>query len=218
VVRKLFGIAVILHVASWVVQAGPIFPDVLYNDPAIWSAAVTGVTNVNLEGIVPPSSYAYVGRGAGANTTVDGVNFAIGPSSNGYLWIIGDDFYYPGTAVITSQESTTPFNDLLITLPDAVTALGFYFGDAYGDTATITLSDGTVQLQTALAGPYLGFFGVTAPGGVTQVDITTPDVVMNVSDVSYGSSVPEPIAPILSGMGIALIGVLLRRRRPKVLV
>jgi hypothetical protein len=173
---------------------------------------------VDFEGIVSAGSWAYVGSGAGANTTVGGVNFAIGPFSNGYLFIIGDDVYYPGTAVISSQESTTAFNDLLITLPDPVTALGFYFGDFYGDTATITLSDGTVQLQTALFMPYLGFFGVTAPGGVSQVDITTPDTAMNVSDVLYGSIVPEPAAAILSGMGIALIGVLLRRRRPKVLV
>lgn len=209
--RRLFCVPVILLAASFSAQA-----DLFYNDPTTWLSATTGaVTTVNFEGLVPPPfGGIFIGSGAGANTTVGGINFAIGPASNGNLFILADGIYYPGTAVISSQESTTAVNDLLITLPAPVTALGFWFGDFYGDTATITLSDGQFAQPTAAALPYLGFFGVAAPGGITSVDITTPDEVMNLSSVSFGTTTvtPEPSALLLLATVIALMGLLLRKR------
>jgi hypothetical protein len=188
--------------------------DIIYNDQASWLSALSGApTTVNFEGLAPPGGASYIGSGAGANTTVGGINFAVGPSSNGNLFIIGDNLYYPGTAAISSQESTTAFNDLLITLPFSVTAVGFSFGDFFGDTATITLSDGTVSFPTATPIPYLGFFGATAPGGaINWVDITTPDQVMNVASVSYGfATTPEPAAPLLLATMLGLAALLLRK-------
>lgn len=208
--RRLFCVPVILLAASFSAQA-----DLFYNDPTTWLSATTGaVTPVNFEGLVAPGNFSLIGSGAGANTTVGGINFAIGPASNGNLFILGDGVYYPGTAVISSQESTTAFNDLLITLPARVTALGFWFGDFGGDTATITLSDGQFAQPTAAVAPYLGFFGVAAPGGITSVDITTPDPVMNLSSLSYGTTTvtPEPSALLLLATVIAIMGLLLRKR------
>ncbi|HEY7338755.1 MAG TPA: PEP-CTERM sorting domain-containing protein [Bryobacteraceae bacterium] len=209
--RRRFYIPAVLLAASFGVRA-----DIIYNDPLTWLSAVGGpVATVNFEGLVAPGTFSFLGSGAGANTTLGGVNFSVGPSSNGDLFLIGDNLYFPGTAAISSQQSTTAFNDLRITLATSVAALGFYFGDFGGDTARITLSDGTIALPTAVMAPFLGFFGVTTSGaGINSVDISTPDPVMNVSAVLFGanSSTPEPAAPLLVGTVIVLAGFMFRKR------
>jgi hypothetical protein len=211
--QKRFYLTLLFLLASRVVNADFVYADVIYNDPVTWLSAISGqVMTVNFEGLAPGGSYRYIGSGPGANTSVNGVNFAVGPNSNGNLFIIGDDFYYPGTAAISSQGSSTAFNELLITLPGPSKALGFYFGDFGGDTATITLSDDTVALPTAIVVPYLGFFGVTTWDSGTEinsVDISTPNVVMNVSSLSYSSSVPEPTSLTLLGVALVFMGVVL---------
>jgi hypothetical protein len=183
--------------------------DVVYNDPTAWLNAVTGVTTVNFEGLLPPGTGAFVGSGPGANFTYGGINFAVSPSSDGLLFVLGDGIYYP-TAVVSSQASTTPFNGLVITLPAPVTALGFSFGDFYADTATITLSDGTIAQPTAVMAPYLGFFGVISPVGITFVDIETPDPAINIGSVSFGAQTPETESPLL--LAIAIAGLIVGRR------
>jgi hypothetical protein len=216
--RKLFGAAIVLVAASCVAQA-----DVFYNDAAAWNASVTGATTINFEGIAAPGGNVFYGSGAGAFTTVGGVDFAVGPAgTNNGLFVVGDNVYYPAAA-ITPQITTfggVPPNDLLVTLPNPVTALGFDFGGIYvGDTATITLSDGTVQTVAAPASPGLAFFGVTAPGGITSVDITLPSDTYGIgmTDFSYGTAAtvtPEPSFFILVGVGLAgVIGIARRRQR-----
>lgn len=188
--------------------------DVVFNDPVLWANALAGpATTTNFEGLAPVGGFTFIGTGPGTNISVGGNTFSIGPSSNGNLFVIGDNFYYPGTAVLSSQLSTTPFNDLQITLPSPVTALGFSFGDFEADTATITLSDGTVALPTAVAAPYLGFFGVTSSTGITSVDISTPDPVLNVANFSTGTAAaPEPAYRVLMAFVIAAMVFAFRRR------
>ncbi len=202
--RGQFLIPVLLLAGAYVGRA-----DVVYNDPTTWLKAVTGVTTVNFEGLLPPGDVAFVGSGPGANFTLHGINFAISPASDGGLFVLGDGVYYP-TAALTSQGSTTPFNGLVITLPAPVTALGFSFGDFFADTATITLSDGTVAFPTAVMVPYLGFFGVTSPVGITSVDIETPDPAINIGSVSFGAETPETESPLL--LAIAIAGLIVGRR------
>ena len=216
--RKPFSAVIILVAASCVARA-----DVIYSDPAAWSASVPGATTINFEGITAPVSYVYYGYGAGASTTVGGVTFGVGPAgTNNMLFVVGDDAYY-SVAAITPQ--TTVFNgvqpnDLLITLPNPVTAVAFDFGGIYvGDNATITLSDGSVQTVAAPASPGLAFFGVTAPGGITSVDITLPSDTYGIgmTDFSYGTAAattPEPSFFVLAGVGFAgVIGTARRRQR-----
>jgi len=219
----LYGLIVLL--ANGIAQAGTV-----YTSAADWNAAVTGVTTINFEGIVNSanqncgSECLVYGFGPGVGTAVGGVTFDVGPvGANDIFFILGDGSQYPVSVV--SVQPTSGGADLLITSPSAVTALAFDFGSLFvGDTATITLSDGSVQTVAAPASPDLTFFGVTAPGGISSVDITLPtsaDVLdvygLDMSDFSYGTAdtgtVPEPSSLLLFGAGLAGVAGMLRRRR-----
>lgn len=110
------------------------------------------------------------------------------------------------------QPYTLYFTEL-ITLPGTVTAIAFDFGDFPGDVATITLSDGTVQTETAGANGTVAFVGVTDPEGITSVDITEPadSFTINVTDFSYATAnSPEPMSILLFCSG--LLGVTIASR------
>jgi hypothetical protein len=212
------GVIAVIAASCGVAQA-----DVMYTSQASWNGAVSGATTINFEGIVPPSGFqSYAG-----STTVGGVQFGIGPASpSGLLFVIGDNFYGFGVATVSSQDPGTgvnPTNDLLITLPNPVTALAFNFIVDPGNV-TITLSDGTVQSLTAANTPTSLFFGVTASGGISSVDITEPFSAaaesINLSDFSYGSATfaptPEPGAFLLFGTVLAVcLGKIARRCRQR---
>jgi len=223
--RKGLRFISLLLLAIIFTQADSVFADIFYNDPGAWSSAVSGsVATMNFEGIAPSGGATFVGSGAGANKTVSGVNFAIGSSSNGDLFIIGDNFYYPGTAAISTQQSTTPFNDLVIKLPRPTQALSFYYGDFFGDTPTITLSDGAVDnTETFTARPFLGFWGVTtydSGAAITSVEISAPSTVffttpqgnaINVASVSF-AAVPEPASLALLGIAALCVTLVYRKQ------
>jgi len=193
--------------------------DSFYNSGAAWTAAVSGSpTTVNFEGIAPPLGFVVPGFGPGANTTVGGVNFAVGAAgTDNIFFILGDGYYgYPTSTISLQPETFNDPADLLITLPGTVTALGFDFGNLFGDgTATITLSDGSVQTVTAPASTGLAFFGVTAPGGLNSVEITVPDTFgLQLADLSYGTAAatPEPGSFLLLGSGVLALAGAMRRK------
>ncbi len=213
--RNKICVLITVIAASCVAQA-----DTVFSSQSAWDASVSGITTVNFEGIVGVDSYSDVTP----STAVGGVTFAVGPDapSGAALFIIGDDFYGFGQAVV-SEQSASGTLDLQVTLPSSVTAVGFtYFEDP--GTYTITLSDGTSSTETATSTPQELFYGVTAPGGISSFDITIPDSLgtesINLASLSYAtanpSAVPEPSSLLFTGgMLLGFIGLVARRKDPK---
>ncbi len=201
-------------IAAMVLACLPASADTFYTSQAAWAAATSGVSTVNFEGLAPDSNFILVGSGAGANTTIGGVNFAVGPLSNGNAFILGKNFYYPGVSAFSSQESTTGTDDLLITLPSAVTAVGLDYGAVSTFAVTFTLSDGSTIAETAGGLATLSFLGETSSVGITSVDIKGADTLngINMTDFSSGTAVPEPEAWVLLATILLCLGVVLRRR------
>jgi len=210
----LFFSLFMLLTASCVARA-----DSFYLSESAWAGALSGSpTTINFEGLVANDTIVNYGYGPGASIAVGGVNFATGPlGANNFFDLAGDGAYS-----LVSVISIQPWNlnypgDLLITLPSAVTALGFDFNGGRLGTATVTLSDGSVQEVGVPAAPSLTFFGVTAPGGITTVDITLPatDEQLDMADFSYGTeATPEPSSFLLLASGLSgLAGMVKRKMR-----
>jgi hypothetical protein len=192
--------------------------DSFYLSEPAWAAALSGSpTTINFEGIANP--LIEPGIGPGTSIAVGGVNFAIGPAGTSNVFFViaaGYDYGYPVAVISAQPESLNYPGDFLITPSASVTALGFDFGSlGTGFPATITLSDGSVQTVTDVAGvPNLQFFGVTAPGGITSVDITIPGTTgLDVADFSFGTeATPEPSSILLLGSGLVGFAGMLRRK------
>jgi hypothetical protein len=200
--------------------------DNFYSSGTAWAAALSSSpTTINFEGIGAPytGTTGTLGAGPGTSTTVGGVSFGIGPSgTNNFLVIGGDGSYYPVSELSAQPTDQVNPADFLISLPSSVTAVGFDFGALYVDsTATITLSDGSVQTVDAPASTDLAFFGVTAPGGIDSVDITLPGgdntFGLAVADFSYGAAAasvtPEPPSFLFLGSGMVVFAVGMLRRK-----
>lgn len=226
--RKLFYAGTILVAASCIAQAGSA---TFYSDETSWDANVSGVTTINFEGLVSPT--ATPGEPSGSGTldpsgngyadvspgiTQGGVTFGLGPSSpNGALFIIGDDYYGAGVATVTSEgDSDDGYDDLLVTLPSAETAVAFDFNVDPG-TVTITLSDGSTETLNPADTPTDFFVGVTDAAGITSVDISEPYSLasqsINMSDFSLATATPEPSSILLFGPALLGVAFAVQRRR-----
>lgn len=200
--------AALLLAASFAAQA-----DTFYTSASAWNAAVTGITDVTFEGIADPNSFVpYAGT-----TTVNGVTF----STDGALFVIGDNFYGFGVATMSGQgPGTTNTDNLTVALPSGTTAVGLDFFVDPG-TITLTLGDGSTDSITAADTPSELFIGATTSSPITSLEISEPFSLaaasLSVDKFSYATALPtaapEPRTTILLGGMLAVIGFAFRRRR-----
>jgi PEP-CTERM motif-containing protein len=200
---------------------------ITFNNQAAFAAATSGITftTVDFEGLAPDDDTVFVPTPPGLTSM--GANFTIDHSggNDGFLFVIGDNFYYPANSVLSSQQSDPVANNILITFPSPVNALSLDAG-TLGAAASwsFALSNGDTGVLTAGAFDTLSFFGLisTAPfntilltGPVPGVDGNT--AAMNIDNVSFGAGtaaeVPEPASMVLVGSTLAIAG--LRRRRAR---
>jgi hypothetical protein len=195
---------------------------VTYADFASWSAAVSGVTTVTIpEPLDTLNLYDYFGSGT-ASVTYSGVVFSTSALlSDGNFFNIGTGYSFNPAPVLSSQEQSTGVANILISLPGNVTGFALHYGTSLGSNVTFTLSNGDIVTQgstgvSAYSVPE--FFGVTDNTPFDSVLVTSPDNVLNLNNVSFGSAgatgVPEPAAWLLLTTGLAgLLGYGRRRAR-----
>ncbi len=188
-----------------------------YSSLASYNAASTNNTVIGFEGIAANGAFQSVATPPGI--TLSGVNFTIDRTNdNGKLFVIGQDYYYTGNSVLSSQQSSTGPNNLLITLPGSYTAFAINFGTFGESTLQFTLSTGATFSEASTSYPDLDFVGVTSTVGITSMTITVPAAdVLNVDNFTFGtvkpSGVPEPPAVAMLGIGMVAILGFARLRR-----
>jgi len=181
-------------------------------------AASAGVTTIDFGDVAPPGGFLFLPTPPGL--TLSGVNFTIDrTTSNGNLFAIGEGFYYPNVAVLSSQASTTGNNNLLITLPGGFTAVGTGFASFGPSTLTFTLSTGDSFTRETLDffRGFASFVGVVSSEPITSVriDLQRTDDLINIGGFSFGSAVPEPSTLVMGGTAATLLGLGYAWRAPE---
>ena len=193
---------------------------ILFDNRAAFDAATTGRSVIDFEGIAPDEGFQFLPAPPGI--TLSGVNFTIDrATSNGNLFVIGDNFYYTTNSVLSSSESRlAPISDnVLITLPGAFTAIAVDFGSFLaGRPVTFTPSTGDAFTRTTPSFPNLAFVGVVSDAPITSLTISKPsvvgvDTVLNLDNFTFGQAVSEPSTFALASVGVlTALGFWLRRR------
>ena len=194
--------AVILAAASSARAAS-----ITYTDRTSFLTAAGAVSTIDFEGVLAPGvGFEQIFPPDGF--TRQGVNFNVGVAGgNSLLYVIEAGFYY-STAVLSFQQSPTPVDSLVVTLPAPTTAFGADFGAFEGNGWTFSLSNGDVLTGTAPALDGLAFFGVTSTTPFNSLVISSSNGVDNIDNVTVGAavasaSVPEPASLTLICTGIA---------------
>ena len=184
----------------------------IYTSRAAWTAATSGVTTADFNGIAPVGSF--VGYGSGP-AVIDGLTFA----SNDSMFVIDPAYYgFPYPDGFFNADYFVP-NIVTITLPGSYTAVGFDFGSLFTGGATFDVTLGaigplTVGTSGSTASGVLGFAGFVSSTPFNTVTLSMPDAPAynSVDNLSYGAAVPEPGSLALLGTGLlGVVGVLRRR-------
>jgi hypothetical protein len=210
----------LLLVAGW---SGGASAGTIYTNRAAWEAALaTPETTITFEGLAADNTFAFYATPPGLD--IGGVHFGTGASTS-RLFVLGKDYYYPATSVLSSQQSASSVNVMLAVLPVKLAAVGFDYGTFDGSPlnfcdATPGNNGGCVS-EPSPALPGWAFFGYIAdPGdnllGVVSVSGPASDAV-NIDNFSFARSgrhpVAEPLTLAMFGAGVSGVAAIRRRKR-----
>jgi len=217
-----------------------------YSTASSWQLALSNFQTIDFGGFAPANGFTNYGAGF----VLNGVSFIGLGGTNGTPPITVFDtafsqWYNFGTgdapAIPTFRASTASVPYLHITLPAAITAVGFNIFSV-GPTAlpyTIAVSDGSgpVGQYTAPTSPLPtpAFFGITSDNAFTTLDLTLQGTIFSDSTYAFidnfsfgaaqlgteggptdGGDVPETSTSLLFGAGLTGIGLLRRRNKPTI--
>ena len=188
---------------------------VLYTTASDYYAATTDNKTVDFTGIAPVDNYKTIAVPPGLD--VGGVNFTIDTaSSNGSLYVVdggfSNNFFH--VTILDSQFSSSTNDNIVITLPYAVTAAAFNFGSNIGLDVSFLLSTGD-SFTRGTAPQQIQFVGLTSSTPFTTIELSQAlNGGLVIQDFTFSPAVPEPtsIALVATG-GLIVLGHGVRRRR-----
>jgi hypothetical protein len=186
-----------------------------FADYPTWAAGVTGLTTVTVPD-PQPNSYIYFGSGT-ESVTYSGVTFSQSSTlGNGNFFNVGF-LFSDNPAVISSQEQSSGVANILITLPSPVTAIALDagYGTFEGSPVTFTLSNGDSVTQASTGSGYgtPDLFAAIDTTPFTSLLLTSPDFVLDVSNVEFGDGAVTPEPSFYGVLGMGMAGLLFTARR-----
>ena len=189
---------------------------IVFTSRAAFTAATTGLTTIDFEGIASPNSVANFS----SPLTIAGATFSGSPT--GAVSVLDSGFFAP-LFQFNSGASLAGFAFVEVALPPGTTAIGtdLMSTNPTGLPFQVTLSNGETFLVNTPMRPERGFFGITSDVAITSIRfVTVPGPGQSagiplVDNFSYGqaAAVPEPATMVLLGTGLAGIAVRVRKRR-----
>lgn len=192
----------------------------VYGDETSFGLAVSGIT----EGTF--SEVGGFGYDLPTSVSTAGVTFS---ALSGTLYIydpIAQPAYAPST-FISVQDGAPSTANVLKAMHAGTTAIGFSYGDYVNNSGstlsvTITTTSGVEPAITSVALPglplkFVGFTSTSAIKSVVFTQTSTNAAGFDVTRVLVGTAlpVPEPSTYAMFGAGLALLGMIGRRRSRK---
>jgi hypothetical protein len=161
-------------------------------------------------------SFQYFGSGT-ASVTYSGVTFSTTSSySDGAFFNVSPGFSGASTPVVSSQQATFGYANILITLPEFASDITINYATFYGIPVSFKLSNGVTATQPSSATAYdavdVYSSGPTSAFNWVQV-LSSGKEYLSVGSITYTvAAVPEPASWAMMIAGFGLIGGALRRR------
>jgi hypothetical protein len=164
-----------------------------------------------------PDAFLVLGYGD-VSVTYSGVTFTQSASlGDARLETISAAFSHHPAVLSSEQAPDGGVENILITLPSSTKTFSLDYGTMDGADVSFLLSNGA-SFTLASTGSSSGYeaselFQTTQATPFNTVLLTSPDLILNVNNISFASSVPEPGVWATMILGLGMLGMLARRRR-----
>lgn len=188
-----------------------------YSDFASWTDDVGGLITTDTY-----NSYDFTGGGNnfsyyGSGVTLGGITYSI--DGDGSIYGINKNLDYDAVyhkSNYIEWESSAPSSTLTVTLASYTNAIGFNFGQFYGEAANVVVTLGNGDIFTTAGNSAYAFFGVISSTVFNKFTISGA-LYPSIDNLSLGpialAPVPEPETEGLMLAGLVLLGAVARRKQ-----